>query len=1611
MSNFKDISSLCIDEIKNYFKERLTAKEGKPAEQLAEAYLNKIQPKNLVKAPTAEVCGEMMSMWRFIKHRDPGKTSVRVYNPSPEEHQWYSTHSIIEIICDDQPFLIASILMELDKQDIEVYDENHIVYTYQRDQQGILLALEEIKTVEHENIEFLMHIEIERQPGEKELSNIESSIWRVLNDVGIVCKDWKSMSDKLLEVVGICRKINTQHKKDDIKSFISQENYDESLKFLEWLVTGKFLFIGYAYYSLQNIEQKHAFVYQQGSGLGLLEESRNQDQKEIFYPNSRQIKHIQEATLLVLTKSEILSTIHRPGHLDHIGVKHYKRGNVIGEWRFYGLLSSVAYSEPIEKMPLVRKKIQQITNDLLSSDEHRNRILRFIVNQYPRDELLQSNVVYLKKTLSSIVSKQERRQFSLFLRTDSCGQFVTAIVYTLKERYSTELRLQFEQVLLEMFDGKSVDFNIVTTDHPFTQVLFRVYCDGDFDHEIDVEVLEARLSELMMGWQDRQKNALVEQLGEAQGKQMHRKYIRAFPAAYREDSHPLQGVIDIESFESLSEQRSIVTRLYYPVDTPEQLHFRVIGSGEAISLSDVIPILEQMGVRVISARPYKIKPKGNTDYWISDFAIQPGASCDLEDKQAREIFQEVFTKTWANELENDGFNALALNAKLNWRCITLVRALSRYLLQLQIPFSQHYMQVAVNNNPRITSDIISLFFMRLSPDEMDNRERMVSDKILAIENKFEQVASLDEDRILRHYLSLVQVILRTNFFQTDSKSNPKPYVSIKLSPQLLSIAPQPRLKYEIFVYSPRIEGIHMRAGKVARGGLRWSDRKEDYRTEILGLAKAQMVKNSVIVPLGAKGGFVAKQLPVKGDRKEIMAEGIACYRMFISGLLDITDNMQNGAVISPKSVVCHDENDPYLVVAADKGTATFSDIANEVSHQYKFWLGDAFASGGSLGYDHKLMGITAKGAWESVKRLFWTKEINVQTQDFTVVGIGDMSGDVFGNGMLISKNTCLVAAFNHMHIFIDPTPDPLISYNERLRLFKMERSSWGDYNKSLLSKGGNIYSRTSKSIRLSQEAKKALGAEKITLTPNELIQIILRAPVDLLWNGGIGTYIKASFQTNEEVGDLSNDCLRIDATEVRASVIGEGGNLGLTQQARIELSRHGKLINTDAVDNSAGVDCSDHEVNIKILLDQVVADGDLTVKQRNNLLTEMTDEVGSLVIRNNYLQTLGLTITTAQSSQVFYDHRRFLGLLESEKRLKRKLEVMPSDAELSVMLKNGKGFTRPEIAVLLAHSKLKLFDDLIADNIEDDDYLSGLLPEYFPKAIKTSMADRIKMHPLRAEILATYLSNEICNRMGEGFMYRIQRENHCSSLDVLRAFIIVKKVFNLDQLWRGLESLEYIVDATTICHELYQIRRQVEKSIHWLIKRYIKDLNIQELADRYSSGIQTLDQQLPEFLGENDKQKWHCQKEFLLDGGVHPEKARSLCNLRYLYFGLGIVNIANTNKRKVEETARIYFLLEEHLELHWLREKVRSLPEIDLWQRKARDTLRDRLDKTLSDNCIHVLKSNILQPMEALEHWLTNRKKQVDLWKRTIGDLQAATDINLAMLSVAIQDLSALARI
>ncbi|MDF9804163.1 glutamate dehydrogenase [Streptomyces sp. HB372] len=1332
------------------------------------------------------------------ENRPQGTANVRVHTPTVEENGWTCSHSVVEVVTDDMPFLVDSVTNELSRQGRGIHVVIHPQVTVRRDVTGKLIEVlsggpglpksangrkggKGVKAeLPHDAlVESWIHVEIDRETDRADLQQITADLLRVLSDVRETVEDWGKMRDAALRIA------------DDLPGEplddLADEEVEEARELLRWLAADHFTFLGYREYELKDSD---ALAAVPGTGLGILRSDPHHSEDEA-HPVSPSFDRLpadarakaREHKLLVLTKANSRATVHRPSYLDYVGVKKFDaKGNVVGERRFLGLFSSAAYTESVRRVPVIRRKVAEVVEGAgFSYNSHDGRDLLQILETYPRDELFQTPVDQLRSIVTSVLYLQERRRLRLYLRQDEYGRYYSAIVYLPRDRYTTGVRLRLIDILKEELGGNSVDFTAWNTESILSRLHFvvRVPAGTELPHltDADADRIEARLVEAARSWADGFQEALTAELGEERGAELQRQYGHSFPEGYKADHSPRAAVADLVHLETLKQgEKDFALSLYEPVGAgPGERRFKIYRTGEQVSLSAVLPALQQLGVEVVDERPYELRCADRTHAWIYDFGLRMplanGNGGYLAD-DARARFQEAFAAVWRGEAENDGFNALVLGAGLNWRQAMVLRAYAKYLRQAGSTFSQDYMESTLRNNVHTTRLLVSLFEARMSPGRQSAGTELTDGLLEELDGALDQVASLDEDRILRSFLTVIKATLRTNFFQHTEDGTPHSYVSMKFDPQAIPDLPAPRPAYEIWVYSPRVEGVHLRFGKVARGGLRWSDRREDFRTEILGLVKAQMVKNTVIVPVGAKGGFVAKQLPDPSvDRDAWLAEGIAAYRTFISALLDITDNMVAGEVVPPADVVRHDEDDTYLVVAADKGTASFSDIANEVAVAYGFWLGDAFASGGSAGYDHKGMGITARGAWESVKRHFRELGHDTQTEDFTVVGVGDMSGDVFGNGMLLSEHIRLVAAFDHRHIFLDPNPDAATSYAERRRLFDLPRSSWADYETGLLSAGGGIHPRSAKSIPLNSHVREALGIDPSVskMTPADLMQTILKAPVDLVWNGGIGTYIKAVSESNADVGDKANDAIRVNGEDLRAKVVGEGGNLGATQLGRIEFARSGGRINTDAIDNSAGVDTSDHEVNIKILLNGLVRDGDMTVKQRNKLLADMTDEVGALVLRNNYAQNVALSNASAQAPSLLHAQQRFMRRLERDGALDRALEFLPADRHIRELLSNGKGLSQPELAVLIAYTKITAADELISTVLPDDPHLQKLVHAYFPSELRERFPEAVDGHALRREIITTVLVNDTVNTAGSTFLHRLREETGASIEEIVRA--------------------------------------------------------------------------------------------------------------------------------------------------------------------------------------------------------------------------------------------------
>ncbi|WP_329313647.1 NAD-glutamate dehydrogenase [Streptomyces sp. NBC_01278] len=1596
-------------------------------------------PEDLLDRDPVDVFGAALSHYRLAENRPQGTANVRVHTPTVEENGWTSSHSVVEVVTDDMPFLVDSVTNELSRQSRGIHVVIHPQVVVRRDVTGKLIEIlgpdcdaHGPKTARpHDSlVESWIHVEIDRETDRADLKQITDDLRRVLSDVRESVEDWEKMRDAALRLAD---DLPDEPTAPDLREY----ELEEARELLRWLADDHFTFLGYREY---NLVDGDALAAVPGTGLGILRSDPHHSGQEDDHPVSPSFNRLpadarakaREHRLLVLTKANSRATVHRPSYLDYVGVKKFDAdGNVVGERRFLGLFSSAAYTESVRRVPVIRRKVAEVLDGAgFSPHSHDGRDLLQILETYPRDELFQTPVDKLREIATSVLYLQERRRLRLYLRQDEYGRYYSALVYLPRDRYTTGVRLRLIALLQEELGGSSVDFTAWNTESILARIHFVIRVPQGKELPVltdgDVERIEARLVEAARSWADGFADALVAEVGEERAAELLRKYGTSFPEGYKADHKPRAAVADLCHLERLSaSDRPFALSLYEPVGAgPGERRFKIYRTGEQVSLSAVLPVLQRLGVEVTDERPYELRATDRTNAWIYDFGLRmplPAGNGDnyLGD-DARERFQDAFAAVWQGDAENDNFNTLVLSAGLTWRQAVVLRAYAKYLRQAGVNFSQDYMEDTLRNNVHTTRLLVSLFEARMSPGRQSAGTELIDAMLEELDGALDQVASLDEDRILRSFLTLIKATLRTNFFQLNDAGEQHAYVSMKFDPQAIPDLPAPRPAYEIWVYSPRVEGVHLRFGKVARGGLRWSDRREDFRTEILGLVKAQMVKNTVIVPVGAKGGFVAKNLPDPSvDRDAWLAEGIASYKIFISALLDITDNMVGGVVVPPNGVVRHDEDDTYLVVAADKGTATFSDIANGVAEAYGFWLGDAFASGGSAGYDHKGMGITARGAWESVKRHFRELGHDTQTEDFTVVGVGDMSGDVFGNGMLLSEHIRLVAAFDHRHIFIDPTPDAATAYAERRRLFELPRSSWADYDSALLSSGGGVHPRTAKAIPVNAQMRAALGIEPgvTKMTPADLMQAILQAPVDLLWNGGIGTYVKAGTETHTDVGDKANDAIRVNGGDVRAQVIGEGGNLGLTQLGRIEFARigaggEGGKVNTDAIDNSAGVDTSDHEVNIKILLNAVVADGDMTVKQRNKLLAEMTDEVGHLVLRNNYAQNTALANGTAQAPSLLHAQQRFMRRLESAGRLDRGIEFLPTDRQIRELLGAGKGLTQPELAVLFAYTKITVADELIATELPDDPYLRRLLHAYFPAALRGKFPEQIEGHALRREIITTLLVNDTVNSGGSTFLHRLREETGASTEEIVRAQLSAREIFGMAEVWDAVEALDNKVAADVQTRVRLHSRRLVERGTRWLLNNRPQPLQITETIELFADRVAHVWSELPKLVRGADLDWYQSIVDELTGEGVPEELAAKVAGFSSAFPTLDIVAISDRTGVDPLGVAEVYYDLADRLDITQLMDRIIELPRSDRWQSMARASIREDLFAAHAALTADVLGvgNGESTPEERFKAWEEKNAAIISRARTTLDEIRGSDDFDLANLSVAMRTMRSLLR-
>ena len=1616
-----------VEQILQQVDRRVEGAERDQLTPFVQAFYSSGSAESLRSRDILDVYATTYQLWRFIQQFDVGSPKVALFNPVYEQHGWQSHRSVVAALVEDSPFVIDSMRIALNQRGIAIHNIDSGVLTVSRcdegEFQGIQAPGKKLRREKDQHIrqEALVFIEITRQSDDAVFAEIQADLEKTLLEVRAVVSDFGAMKAANSTVIDI---LESKIASNDDSSATGQPSLDqhkvvEAIEYLSWLADDHFTFLGCQQFTLPADGALPTAKQMAKGALGIFNVAPEELRADVCHELAQLKGDSARSDVLSFSKSSVRAIVHRDTYPDYVSVRlpGDKEGE-INEYRFLGMYTSKAYSLSPNAIPVIREKVKAIeAASGLDMAGHDGKELAQIINTFPRDELIQGSVKDLHATIDGIWRIQERRKVRMFLREDHFGKFLTCMVYTPRDIFKTEVREKIEAILSKAFNATDVDFTTRFSESILTQTHFVFRIDPRNTPAFDLSELQAQVSRAAQQWPDLLEEALLEEHGEEKGTSLARTYQKAFPAGYREDFEPHSAIYDIEKIERLDDGESLELKVYRVPEEPDHmLHFRLYHLGEPLVLSDLLPPLENMGVIVCGDRSYEIQRSNGQSIWMHDFTLSYGLANKINLDDVRGKFVEAFRRTWEGDAENDAFNKLILGTQLDWREVALLRSYARYMKQIGFNFREEYIAETLGRYLALTNCLASLFKQRFDPTvkrQANVRSAGEIEVLKTIKRLIDEVENLNEDSIFRQYLALIDATLRTNYFQRDANGQLKGYFSFKLAPGKIPNVPAPVPMYEIFVYSPKVEGVHLRGGKVARGGLRWSDRGEDFRTEVLGLVKAQQVKNAVIVPVGAKGGFYPKTIPANASREQLQELGIAAYKTFISGLLDVTDNMVNDMVAPPVDVVRHDGDDPYLVVAADKGTATFSDIANALSEQYGFWLGDAFASGGSIGYDHKGMGITAKGAWVSVQRLFRERGVNVQTTDFSVVGIGDMMGDVFGNGMLLSEHICLKAAFNHLHIIIDPTPDSAKSFEERKRLFEMKRSSWDDYNKRLISQGGGLFLRSAKSIPISPEMKEAFMIEADALSPNELIKALLKAPVDLLWNGGIGTYIKASSESHADVGDKANDILRVNGKELRCRVIGEGGNLGVTQLARTEYALNGGAMNTDFIDNSAGVDCSDHEVNIKILLNDVKMAGDITEKQRRKLLESMTDEVGELVLVNNYRQVQAISIAENEANLRYAEYRRLITVLEESGKLDRALEFLPSEEALLEREAKGDMLTRPELSVLISYIKSQLKEDLNSADIYENPYVANIVRTAFPKCLAERYPDRVAEHKLHREIIATQLANDMVNHMGLTFVSRMMQSPGTSVTEVALAYVSAREVFSVPKYWAMIEALDHQVDTSLQMKLMADLMRLTRRASHWFLRHRQSGLNPENEVRNFLPAVNAIKDSLSSFLQGHLKESWQARHIELQEQSVPEQIAHFIAGAPTLYSSLSIAEAAKKTKIAPEQVAEVYFSLGEALDLHWFNKQISSLPVKSQWQALAREAYRDDLEALqgeITASLLVEMGDRLNGDMKAgVEQWMKKHGDTVNRWKQLVADIRGANTADFSIYTVANRSLTDLA--
>jgi len=1633
-----------LEQVQSMLRDRVSKSRAEQAAYFAQAFLRRVPEDEFRDESPSDVAAIIGGLIKFAGRREGEACRVRVFNPNVRRDGWESPHTIVEMVQPDRPFLVDTANLVLSELDLGVHIIVHPVVHLQRDRIGRLRGIFPTAADKGEP-ESIMHLQVDRRRDPEDLRRIEQRLATAMEHVAQAVEDWRAMRDRLGD---------TADALDEGPEGCDASVLEECRAFLSWLRDDHFILLGARDYVVDRTEGRFNLDLVEGTGLGLLRETERTIR-------SRPIATLSDGAVedrshpLIITKTRARSTVHRGGYMDYIGVLSFDdEGRVTGERRFIGLFTSNAYFRRVADTPLIRLKARQLLErSELREGSYARKSLTHILETLPRDDLFQATVDEIEDIALAVLALMERQRVRLLVRRERFHRFYSCLVYIPRDDFSTENREKIQDILYRAFQGEQLDYTVQISESRLARLQLLIRPRPGAQPDPDLRALENRIVEAVRSWEDGLAEILVQKFGEDQGLAWAAEIGAAFPAAYQEDVSPWVASFDVERIAQLGDESDLQMSLYRPRSKESDIiRFKLFKRGRPIPLSQVLPILENLGLDVVNERPYRLDMPDGATIWVQDYDMFYHRAAHLPLDQVRDTFTDAFLQTWRGVTRSDGFNRLILACGLAWRDVKILRAYCKYLQQIGIPFSLAYMAGTLSRHPLLARLLVAYFDALFNPgwsEETDYRRELAAkrlardldalvaetgqhDEVLreyvqavldarggsdrqslvaAIEKAFQRglnaVSSLDEDRILHVFRRIMRATLRTNFYQPDEAGHPKDYISFKLDSGQVPDLPAPRPYREIWVYATRVEGIHLRMGPIARGGLRWSDRKADFRTEVLGLMKAQNVKNTMIVPVGAKGGFVPMNLPEGGDRQAIWEEGTACYKIFINGLLDVTDNLQEDNVVPPDQVVRRDGDDPYLVVAADKGTATFSDTANGIAQGRDFWMGDAFASGGSVGYDHKGMGITAKGAWEGVKRHFRELGRDIQKEPFTVVGIGDMSGDVFGNGMLLSKQIRLQAAFNHLHIFLDPDPDPAASFRERQRLFALPRSSWTDYDPALVSAGGGVFSRQDKAIPLSREVRDWLGVEERELAPDALISVLLRAEVDLLWNGGIGTYVKAARESHAEVGDLANNALRVNGGDLRCRVVGEGGNLGFTQLGRIEYARAGGRINTDFIDNSAGVDCSDHEVNIKLLLDQALRAGDLDMKARNALLAEMTDEVEALVLRSNYLQTQALSMMERLSGARLGAKQRFIDILEDEGLLDRALEYLPEDDELVERRNRGEGLYRPELSVLLSYSKIRFYQQLLGTDVPEDPFLSGELARYFPEPLQARFSHLVPEHRLRREIVATQVVNSLVNRMGISFVVRMREDTGAAADKLARAYTVARELLDARAFWSRVEGLDNKVTASLQIDALLVMWNQLRQVTRWLANLPGHDLPIQAMLDRLQPGLEQVQKGLLRRLDPAEREALAVVESRYADAGFPQRLARRIAFLPQVFPMLDVVETAATRDLDVMQVAGVYRGLGDALGLRWLRAQVEELRVEGQWHAQARGNLRDELYGHHRDLVDAAIRSCGIDG-DPVQCWIGKNHEDVRRVVDMLEDMRNLERVDYATASVAVRSLGQL---